>query len=191
MSAKPTKTRTPTRAGPIENVRPTNPPALHHPSELTTYARPGSTKKLPTKDKKLRSNLQKIDLRYRAATSAAKDAELLRPESGPGFIEAEAGTLERTWKVSQSEVKKAVDVSTATKGFALDLGFGPYVADYTRDGRSLLLAGRKGHVAGFQWREGKLACELQLGETIRDAKYGCPFTHLLRLLRRIYHPGLS
>ncbi|TGZ84381.1 small nucleolar ribonucleo protein complex subunit [Ascodesmis nigricans] len=157
--------------GDVEHVKPSKTPVLHPAGELTTYARPGGTKKLPTKDKKLRANIAKIDHRYRAATSAAKDAELLRPESGPGFIEAEEGTLERTWKVTQGEVRQGVDVSTASKGFALELGFGPYVADYTRDGRSLLLAGRKGHVAGFQWREGKLACELQLGETVRDAKW--------------------
>lgn len=88
-------------------------------------------------------------------------------------------------------MKKAVDVATATKGFALELGFGPYVADYTRDGRSLLLAGRKGHVAGFQWREGKLACELQLGETIRDAKYVYTSTYPPSLPCRILRLGLN
>jgi hypothetical protein len=34
-------------------------------------------------------------------------------------------------------------------------------------GRDLLLAGRKGHVATMDWREGKLGCELQLNETVR------------------------
>jgi U3 small nucleolar RNA-associated protein 7 len=48
---------------------------------------------------------------------------------------------------------------------------GPYRADYTRNGKNLLLAGRKGHIATMDWRAGKLGCELQLGETIRDAKW--------------------
>lgn len=45
------------------------------------------------------------------------------------------------------------------------------MCDYTRNGRDLLLAGRKGHVATMDWRDGKLGCELQLGETVRDAKW--------------------
>ena len=121
------------------------------------------------KDKKLRGSMKKLDLRYREAATQAKDAEILRPESGPGFIEAE-GELERTWKVGQKEIIEAVDVATASKGFGLDLAFGPYVADYSKDGRDLVIGGRKGHVATFDWREGKLGCELQLGETIRDVK---------------------
>jgi U3 small nucleolar RNA-associated protein 7 len=63
-------------------------------------------------------------------------------------------------------------VESAKKGFELKLdGMGPYVHDYTRNGRHLLLAGRKGHVATIDWRSGKLGCELQLGETVRDAKW--------------------
>jgi len=134
-----------------------------------TYGRGLAAVKQNAKDKKLRGNLKKIELRYRDATTSAADAELLRPESGPGFIEAE-GELERTWKVSQTQIREAVDVATAEKGFGLDLQFGPYCADYTRDGRDLVLAGRKGHVSTFDWREGKLGCELQLGETVRDVR---------------------
>jgi U3 small nucleolar RNA-associated protein 7 len=48
---------------------------------------------------------------------------------------------------------------------------GPYRVDYTRNGRELLLAGRKGHVATMDWRNGRLGCELQLGETVRDARW--------------------
>lgn len=127
------------------------------------------------KDKKLRSNLKKLEIRYKNATARAKDAELLRPEQSGGFIEAE-GELERTWRVGQSVVKDAVDVATAQKGFGLRLGFGSYVPDYTRDGRYLLLGGRKGHIATMDWREGKLGTELQLKETVRDVKYAHAFT---------------
>ena len=35
----------------------------------------------------------------------------------------------------------------------------------------MLLAGRKGHIATLDWREGKLGIELQLGETIRDVRW--------------------
>src|SRR5699024_14555 len=80
--------------------------------------------------------------------------------------------LEKTYKVRQDEIKRDIGVETAKKGFELKLeDMGPYTCDYTRNGRKLLLAGRKGHVATMDWRGGKLGCELQLGETVRDAKW--------------------
>lgn len=58
------------------------------------------------------------------------------------------------------------------QGFGLKLpDFGPYYIDYTRDGKYLLIGGRKGHVAAFDWREGKLMHEVHHRETVRDVKY--------------------
>lgn len=122
------------------------------------------------KDKKLRGNLRALEDRYKDATLKAKDAEILL-ENNSGFLEPE-GELERTFKVRQDEIRRDVSVETAKKGFELKLeGLGPYTCDYTRNGKDLLLAGRKGHVATMDWRSGKLGCELQLGETVRDAKW--------------------
>lgn len=120
------------------------------------------------KDKKLRGNLKRLEYKFKAAATNAKDAEMLLGEER-GYLEAEG--MERTYKFSQKELVKAVDVSTAQKGFDLKLPlFGPYSMDYTRNGRYLLLGGLKGHVAAFDWRDGKLATELQLHETVRDVK---------------------
>lgn len=122
------------------------------------------------KDKKLRSNLRAIEEKYKTAVLKAKDAEILL-EHEAGYIEAE-GELERTYKVRQEEIQENVGIETAKKGFELRLDeLGPYRADYTRNGRGLLLAGRKGHVATMDWRAGKLGSELQLGETVRDARW--------------------
>lgn len=127
-----------------------------------------STKSI--KDKKLRGNLKALEERYQDAALKAKDAEILL-ENESGFLEPE-GELEKTYKVRQDEITRDVAVETAKKGFELKLeGLGPYACDYTRNGRDLLLAGRKGHVATMDWRSGKLGCELQLGETVRDAKW--------------------
>ncbi|KAJ0167659.1 putative U3 small nucleolar RNA-associated protein 7 [Colletotrichum tanaceti] len=122
------------------------------------------------RDKKLRSNLSRLESKYRDATIKAKDAEILLENSG-GFLEPET-ELERTYKVRQDEITESVAVTTAQKRFELKLEeLGPYVGEYTRNGRELLLAGRKGHLATFDWREGKLGCEIQVGETIRDATW--------------------
>lgn len=134
------------------------------------YGRGGKIPLSGIKDKKLRGNLKKLENRNRTAILRAKDAEILL-ENEEGFLEPE-NELERTYKVRQDEIKASVPLETAQKGFELKLDqLGPYVCDYTRNGRELLLAGRKGHVATMDWREGKLGCELQLGETVRDVKW--------------------
>lgn len=133
----------------------------------------GRGKKINTKqirDKKLRSSLKRLEGKYEDAAVKAKDAEILLENTG-GFLEPE-GELEKTYRVRQEDIVDDVAVETAQKRFELKLdALGPYVCDYTRNGRELLLAGRKGHVATMDWREGKLGCEIQLGETIRDAKW--------------------
>ncbi|KAL8967548.1 MAG: hypothetical protein Q9183_002869 [Haloplaca sp. 2 TL-2023] len=133
----------------------------------------GRGKKVSTKsvrDKKLRSNLKSLENKYQDATIKAKDAEILL-ENESGLLEPE-GELERTYKIRQDELKPELSIETATKGFDLKLEeLGPYVGDYTRNGRGLLLAGRKGHVSTMDWRSGDLRCELQLGETVKDAKW--------------------
>ncbi|KAI5457382.1 WD40-repeat-containing domain protein [Mariannaea sp. PMI_226] len=133
----------------------------------------GRGKKINTKmikDKKLRSNMKRLEGKYEAAAIKAKDAEILLENTG-GFLEAE-DELERTYKVRQQDIVSDIAVETAQKRFELKLtDLGPYTFDYSRNGRDLLLGGRKGHVATMDWREGKLGCEIQLGETVRDVKW--------------------
>jgi U3 small nucleolar RNA-associated protein 7 len=134
------------------------------------YGRGKAVKVKNIRDKKLRGNLKTVEDRYKTAALRAKDAEILL-ENESGFLEPEA-ELERTYKVRQDDIRENVGIEVAKKGFELKLEeLGPYRADYTRNGKNLLLAGRKGHIATMDWRAGKLGCELQLGETIRDAKW--------------------
>jgi U3 small nucleolar RNA-associated protein 7 len=122
------------------------------------------------KNKKLRGNLKSLEEKYKQAAIRAKDAEVLL-EYQSGLLEPE-GPLERTYKVRQDEIVNEVSIEAAKKKFELKLTeLGPYTASYTRNGRDLLLAGKKGHIATMDWRDGKLGCELQLMETVRDATW--------------------
>lgn len=55
------------------------------------------------------------------------------------------------------------------KIFDLDLPtLGPYRTSLTRNGRHLLLGGRKGHLAMMDWQRKHLVCEVQVAETTHD-----------------------
>ncbi|KAF3121879.1 Small subunit (SSU) processome component [Orbilia oligospora] len=121
------------------------------------------------KAKRLRENMKRMEHKFKEGAVQAKAAELLLEED-PGYLEAEG--LEKTYHFSQKDLQKELDIGTAKKGFELKLPtFGPYCIDYNRNGTDLLLGGRKGHVAAFDWRSSSLHTELQLNETIRDVKW--------------------
>ncbi len=168
------KARPPMGKAPKARRKPLDPEAAAlKKREITAHQTYGRGRKIApksVKDKKLRSNLKSLESKYKDAVLKAQDAEILL-EHEPGFLEPET-ELERTYRVRQDDVKGSVAAETAKKGFELRLeGLGPYLCDYTRNGKGLLLAGRKGHVATMDWRGGRLGCELQLGETVRDAKW--------------------
>ncbi|EEB09686.1 U3 snoRNP-associated protein Utp7 [Schizosaccharomyces japonicus yFS275] len=141
-------------------------------SETGAVAKYSRGKKIGYKkirDKKLRSNIQKIEERIDVAENALAGAEFLQVDE-PGYLEAEG--LEKTYKFTQKELVDNVAIETAQKGFSLKLDkFGGYTFDYTRDGAMVLMGGRKGHIAAFDWRRGKLQTELHLQETVRDVKW--------------------
>jgi U3 small nucleolar RNA-associated protein 7 len=92
--------------------------------------------------------------------------EVLHPEQ-PGFIELDEG--EKVESITQFDIAKVVDITSAQKFFELHLEkFGPYKCDYSRNGRNLLVAGRKGHIAAIDWQTKKLMCEMNVMETVHD-----------------------
>jgi U3 small nucleolar RNA-associated protein 7 len=59
-----------------------------------------------------------------------------------------------------------VDINAAKKKFDLKLAeTGPYYVDYTRNGRFLLLGGKKGHIFMCDWMNMKPYCEININET--------------------------
>ena len=67
----------------------------------------------------------------------------------------------------QAALAAAGEVGTSRK--ALDLDFpqlGPYCLDWTRNGRYMVLGGRKGHLALMAWQQAQPFAELQVSGVI-------------------------
>ncbi|EPS36534.1 hypothetical protein H072_9925 [Dactylellina haptotyla CBS 200.50] len=136
---------------------------------IEEYGRGAKVQVKSVKAKRLRENMRRMETKFRDGAIQAKATELLLEED-PGYLEAEG--MEKTYHFTQKDLQKELDVGTAKKGFELKLPtFGPYCVDYNRTGTDLLIGGRKGHVAAFDWRSSSLHTELQLNETIRDVKW--------------------
>jgi U3 small nucleolar RNA-associated protein 7 len=107
--------------------------------------------------------------KFKYAVNQAARAEVLLNED-EGYLVAEEG--EETTEFTQDDIKKAVDITSAAKSFKLNLEqFGPYRVNYTRNGRHLLMGGKKGHLAAFDWISKKLYCEFSVMEEIFDVKW--------------------
>lgn len=118
---------------------------------------------------RLRWHLKLSAQREEAAAARSARTELLLPEE-PGFLEADPG--EDTSTVTQGDIVEAVDIASAAKHFELRLEqFGPYRLDYTRNGRHLLLGGRRGHVAALDWPTKELMCEINVMEPLSDVAW--------------------
>lgn len=110
-------------------------PNTRLPSSLHTYdeLRPPPLKHV--KDLKLRSKLAKQALDGQRAVKAREEATLLH-EGRAGLMEP-SNELEKTFKVSQDEIRQAGGLAAASKGFELELdgGNGGVVGRWGRDGR--------------------------------------------------------
>lgn len=116
----------------------------------------------------LRNKLKKKE---RIINSTIKDtarAEVLLTEDY-GCLETDAGEV--TTRFKQKHIVNNVDITSAAKHFTLNLEFGPYCIRYTKNGRHLVLGGRKGHVAALDWITKKLACEINVMESVHDVSW--------------------
>ncbi|XP_076654180.1 WD repeat-containing protein 46 [Halictus rubicundus] len=120
------------------------------------------------KSKAQRQKLQTKEEAIKKTVKAAARAEVLLTEEY-GCLEAEPGEV--TTRFRQTQIAENVDITSATKHFTLKLDFGPYYVKYTRNGRNLILGGRKGHVAALDWVTKKLACEMNVMESVHDVSW--------------------
>ena len=80
--------------------------------------------------------------------------------------ESEKQEEKSTYHIKQRDILANVDVATATKHFNLELDHGPYFLDYSRNGRHLLIGGKDGHLAAFDWQTKHLHTEVMVSERI-------------------------
>lgn len=76
----------------------------------------------------------------------------------------------------QEDIVREVETGAAAKAFDLSLPqLGPYSLDFTRSGKHVALAGRKGHLAILDWKQARLVTEIQVLETAMTESFlgGC------------------
>lgn len=120
------------------------------------------------KNKVIRQKLKKKEKTFNNVIKDTARTELFLTE-GYGCLEAETGEV--TIQYKQKQIADNVDITSAAKCFTLDLRFGPYFIKYTRNGRHLVLGGRKGHVAALDWVTKRLACEINVMESVYDVAW--------------------
>ncbi|KAM3725156.1 WD repeat-containing protein [Dirofilaria immitis] len=116
-----------------------------------------------------KAKLENKKKRFLERTREIARAEILSNEQ-EGFLAGDEGEL--TYTIKQKDICDAVDIASASKHFDLRLErFGPYRANYIRNGRHLLIGGKRGHVAAFDWLTKTLRCEINVMEGVRDVKW--------------------
>lgn len=116
-----------------------------------------------------RNKMSRNQKNYDFAIQQSARAEILLNEDD-GYLVPDEG--EDTTEFTQDDIKQNVDITSATKSFKLHLEqFGPYTANYTRNGRHLLMGGKKGHIAALDWMSKRLSCEFSVMEEIFAVKW--------------------
>jgi hypothetical protein len=125
------------------------------------------------KDRALKSLMIRTEKKNIEAAIAATDAERILSEP-TGFIQVE-NEMEKTYKLTQQEMRKQVDEQTARKIYDLHLPqYSPYGISYDRSGRCGILFGKStvgGHCSVMDMHQRSLVAEFYVQEKIRDAVF--------------------
>jgi len=152
------------KADPYPGKKPLDPAKL----EQHQHGEGVDTKKVKTKFKQKEQIRREEKIQF--AEEQSTRVEVLQQEEA-GWLEGDE-EQEFTGQIKQEQLRRAVDPESASKGFDLNLAeFGPYRASYTRNGRHLLLGGRRGHLAAFDWTSKSLLCEVNAMESVHDVQW--------------------
>lgn len=140
------------------------------PEQILKYSRGAQKfKKANIQTRFFKNKFSRQEHNFSYAIKQSVRAEILHNEDD-GYLIPDEG--EETTEFTQDDIKRNVDITSATKSFKLNLAeFGPYKVSYTRNGRHLLMGGKKGHIAALDWVSKKLYCEFSVMEEIHDVKW--------------------
>jgi len=141
-------------------------------SKLTHYQQRSLVKRKKMRDRVVKADITRLETKRLQAAVAAADAELVLHTEQSGFIETET-EMDRTYKMTQKELKNHVDEQTAEQIFDLTLDqYSPYGINYDRSGRCGILYGTNGgHIALMDMHSLSLKSEFHLNEKVRDATF--------------------
>lgn len=127
------------------------------------------------KFKSSRLTLLEEQERVRRAAEQTATTEILLPETS-GYINLSGDNSsfadKKIYRLKQQDISSNVDLNTARNQLDLQLhNFGPYSINYSRNGRYLLFAGKKGHVSMLDCQDTKIVTEFQLQEAVHDVQF--------------------
>ncbi|XP_017143621.1 WD repeat-containing protein 46 [Drosophila miranda] len=138
------------------------------PELLAKYSRGEKVEARGVKTRHFKEQQERREVYLDYATEQAARTELLLQETA-GQLGADDGEI--TAEYRQEQIAENVDLQSAAKHFSLQMEFGPYTMRYSKNGRHLLLGGRRGHVAAFDWVTKKLHCEFNVMESVADVQW--------------------
>lgn len=131
-----------------------------------TKTRWAENKKVKERADKLLNKGQKL---RNITFDAIEATQFLYQQDEAGFLIPE-DDKEKTAFMTQDKLRSQVSLQAQNKMFSLELDKGPYVLDYTRNGRFLLAGGEGGQFSSFDWQAGRLSCEIDLCATGEQEK---------------------
>lgn len=120
------------------------------------------------KEKKMRNVLQRAELRTKAQGRFLGYLDKVTSHD-TGYLEADDNETTRQFR--QKTLMDHIPLQNQQQIMNLDLEFGSYNLDFSRDGQELLLGSSQGHVAVLDWKTKNLKCEFNVKEKIRDVKF--------------------
>jgi U3 small nucleolar RNA-associated protein 7 len=127
----------------------------------------GLSKKVLGTDKKLRSAIERTELKNKAAEKFGSYLDSLTLSKPSGLV---ADDNETTRQFRTANLKSEMSMQMRSQIWDVKLDFGEYRCDFGQDGKTLALAGSKGHVALLDWKQKRLMKEWRLTERTRDIK---------------------